>query len=1479
MKKSGFRIKSQNMKTLSLNLLYKATQTSFKCLFLILISLGGCHILSNAQLKADFSVDVNAGCSPMNVAFTNLSTYPEGTTFYWDFGNGNTSTATTPFATYTISGKYSVKLKIVNGASSDSITKTNFIEIFPLPTVAFSLNGSDKGCAPLTCEFSNQSSISDGSAMTYTWSFGDGYKSSIESPQHIYQSGGNFDVTLMAVSNHSCQAAVTKTSLTEVYEPIAKFGVDKTYSCTGNLNAQFNNLSEGGPNLNYSWQFGDGNSSTEESPAHLYANTGKFSVQLTATHPYGCTSTTKLADLIQIVKTEAKFTASADTICPNQNIILTNYSLNANAFTWKFGDGTSDKFKNTTKNYSKSGNYNIWLIASNGTCHDSIAHSINVEFVKAQFSLSDTFLCQLPQAISYNNQSINAVKWEWHLGIGQNSTAQNIVGNYPDNIKLVNDKAQFSDTLLVTSKHGCKDKMVKQNSVLVYIPTVKTYPGSLTDPKLLSGCIPFATEFSDSTIYSTASDFIAQRVWQFNNGNEITANSLPITISSPGVYPVNLTLISNKGCKFSVKEKLSVGQTVTPDFQVVGNSQICASVPVDFTITSPHMDMITNAVWDFGDGDKESFPYPPHFYTKTGNMDVKLTVYNYGCKSSVTKKNAVTIQGPYVGFRKIVDCSNQLHYQFDAKTDGATSYQWDFGDGSSPALNTPNPEHTYSNRNRYETKLIAINSQTGCTFTTSQWIDIKNPKAHITIYDATAPCPGQPFKFEALSSTDAEFFLYNGEVKKYLWQHQESGKEQFTDNAFQIAFPQKGTQHISLIIKDVNNCPDTATMQVEIFQPDIHYDVNYVSGCMPIKYQFNDKSESPASLAAWLWAFGDGQTSTLQNPLHEYADFGRYNISLEVADQYGCKNKLVSNQLVQAIEPDARFVALDSTLCEGNATTFQCISNSNIINYLWEFNDGTSSTESKPSRTFINEGSYSVKLSIVDDHDCHTSLSKPDYIKVQSYPTANFTSDALASKCYPFVVQFNNTSTGNNLASWKWNFGENNNLSLLKDPFFIYNKPGKHTVDLITYTSFGCSDTISKKDYIDVGGPYATIDVRDSICKNTDIIFKTGEAINIYDMKWDFGDGYNSPGDIVVHQYSNSGNIYPILFLRADQDNTCNKAISDTILVLNQIAKFQVTNNQTEGCMPLAVGFEDNSTNAFTWEWDFNDGSTSSLQNPTHTFAAAGNYNVSLKITHPLGCSDITKVTPITIFPLPQVGVSADTTICLGTYALLNATGGVQYAWQPSSLTNQPQNASTEANPTINTKFKVTVTDLNHCSDTATTNVWVQQPLQLDLRDTSVIIGETFSPDISDPAILNYLWEPAETVSCASCPDPDLFTLNTTNYTISITDTTNCFTTKYPFTLSVIKKYSVDVPDAFTPNGDGINDLIFVKGWGIQELIYFKVFNRLGQLIYESSDLNSGWDGSYKGIIQPIETYTYLVEVKTYDNSRLSKKGSFKLIL
>jgi gliding motility-associated-like protein len=114
---------------------------------------------------------------------------------------------------------------------------------------------------------------------------------------------------------------------------------------------------------------------------------------------------------------------------------------------------------------------------------------------------------------------------------------------------------------------------------------------------------------------------------------------------------------------------------------------------------------------------------------------------------------------------------------------------------------------------------------------------------------------------------------------------------------------------------------------------------------------------------------------------------------------------------------------------------------------------------------------------------------------------------------------------------------------------------------------------------------------------------------------------------------------------------------------------------------------------------------------------------------------------------------------------------------------------------------------------------------------------------------------------------------------VTVKDSKGCFERVNTYTVYIEGKSSVDVPTAFTPNGDGINDLINVNGWGIKKLNYFRVFNRWGELIYETTDLKSGWDGVYKGVPQNMETYVYQTEVETYvDTDPIQKTGYFKLL-
>jgi gliding motility-associated-like protein len=120
--------------------------------------------------------------------------------------------------------------------------------------------------------------------------------------------------------------------------------------------------------------------------------------------------------------------------------------------------------------------------------------------------------------------------------------------------------------------------------------------------------------------------------------------------------------------------------------------------------------------------------------------------------------------------------------------------------------------------------------------------------------------------------------------------------------------------------------------------------------------------------------------------------------------------------------------------------------------------------------------------------------------------------------------------------------------------------------------------------------------------------------------------------------------------------------------------------------------------------------------------------------------------------------------------------------------------------------------------------------------------------------------------------------LETTAFTVHIVDDVGCADTTYTIAITVRKEFSIDVAGSFTPNGDGINDVVYAKGWGIRKLLEFKIFNRWGNQVFSTDDITQGWDGSFNGQIQPVDAYVYEVKIESWDNLIRTKKGTIVLI-
>lgn len=199
----------------------------------------------------------------------------------------------------------------------------------------------------------------------------------------------------------------------------------------------------------------------------------------------------------------------------------------------------------------------------------------------------------------------------------------------------------------------------------------------------------------------------------------------------------------------------------------------------------------------------------------------------------------------------------------------------------------------------------------------------------------------------------------------------------------------------------------------------------------------------------------------------------------------------------------------------------------------------------------------------------------------------------------------------------------------------------------------------------------------------------------------------------------------------------------------------------------------------------------------------------------------------------------------------------------------------------VSTIYSLQVTDENTCvSPLVTDGIYVQQPAKEVHWDTTVIIGELVPFNAYAGSNFTYTWTPViRGLNCTNCFNPISTVTSGITYTVLIEDKPlGCFITENTFRIIVDPKTSLDVPTAFTPNGDGTNDIIYADGWGIRKLNYFKIFNRWGQLLFQTNNILEGWDGRFNGVMQNMETYVYQVSAETYTDETLTKSGTFKLI-
>ena len=1059
------------------------------------------------------------------------------------------------------------------------------------PTAAFTTNVTE-GNAPLAVQFTDQSTDN---VTAWVWDFGDGNTSTEQNPIHTYASAGNYTVNL-TVKNTAGSDAEVKTNYITVNKsggsgggeaPVANFTANVT---EGNapLAVTFNDTSAGSVTT-WLWNFGDGNTSTEQNPIHTYAAEGTYTVTLNASNAYGYNVSAPVTITV-LEPPVANFTYTPNEGNAPLTVTFNDTSTgNVTAWLWDFGDGNTSTEQNPIHTYASAGNYTVFLNASNayGFNISTVTDAVRVlEPPTAAFTATPTE-GNAPLTVTFNDTSTgNVTAWLWDFGDGNTSTGQSPVHIYTS-------AGNYSVTLNASNAYG-------YNVSAPVTITVLEPPGAAFTANVTEGNAPLTVQFTDE---STGN--VTAWSWDFGDANTSTDQNPVHTYASPGNYTVSLNASNAYG--FSTETRVDYITVLESPGAAFTANVTEGNAPLTVQFTDESTGNVTAWAWNFGDGNTSTEQGPSHIYVTAGTYTVTLNAsnaYGYNVSAPVT---ITVLEPPAAAFTANVTEGNApLTVQFtDESTGNVTAWLWDFGDGNTST--DQNPVHTYESPGNYTVSLNASNAYGFSTETRVDYITVlKSPAAAFTATPTEGNAP------LTVQFTDES----TGNVTAWLWDFGDGNTS--TEQNPVHTYESPGNYTVSLNASNAYGYNVSAPVTITVLEsPAAAFTANVTEGNAPLTVQFTD--ESTGNVTAWLWDFGDGNTSTDQNPVHTYESPGNYTVSLNASNAYGFSTETRVDYITVLKSPAAAFTA---TPTEGNApltVQFTDESTGNVTAWLWDFGDGNTSTEQNPIHTYASAGNYTVFLNASNAYGYN--VSAPVTITVLEPPVANFTYTPNEGNA-PLTVTFNDTSTGN-VTAWIWDFGDGN-TSTEQNPSHTYASPGIYTVSLNASNAYGFNvSTVT--DAVRVLEPPIAAFTATPTEGNAPLTvqFTDQSTGNVTAWAWDFGDGNTSTGQSPVHIYTSAGN-YSVT-LNASNAYGYNVSAPVTITVLEPPAA-AFTATPTEGNAPLTVQFTDESTgNVTAWLWNFGDGNTSTEQSPSHIYASPGNYTVTLNASNAYGTASLSK--------------------------------------------------------------------------------------------------------------------------------------------------------------------------------------------------------------------------------------------------------------
>ena len=1139
-------------------------------------------VAATNNVSYDFSASSTSNCEERDILFT--SSDPNLSSVSWDFGDGFSGTGTTAHHSYVNSGSYTVSMTAIDtNGCSQTIERNNYIEISQAPMASVTVSDT-LVCLGESIQFDAIYSNS----TDYSWGFGNGISASLSNTSHTYNSAGVFQAEFI-YGFGGCLDTINR-SIT-VSHPNAQFQNPSIHNCAP-VDITF--LDQTSTTTAWEWSFSNGESSTDQNPIITFVNSGDYDAQLIATDVNGCVDSITVIDAVSILNSiPDNFQPAHFSGCTPMSISFFNYAIGNGGWNWDFGDGATSNYSFPSHTYSESGTYVVSLstldslgcsfyvdtfatVTVNTLVIDSLILNLNCEDLEINFSsncsecisevwsfgdgntgnnLSTSYIypdnetyyvsyvgtsqmgcvgsklyevdlenCSVSQIIGdddsdgaddwtedstwvYNeaffsycvpftvnffNPVPDAQSWMWYFGDGETEVGPSPIHLYDSighfSLKLIYVDGGITDTLyfhnyinvlghtndiIINSINTCDGldlNFISQDTLL------ESYFWSIDGNSILTNSSRLDTMFTNNNqLYSITLTTIDTSMCAYSSSIGVISNGInpgfvfdsPICLgdslivnhnvpngyqinwnygennisnhshniySSSGNFDITAEIIDNQGCI----ENYSVGQVQViesiSNFNLISSSNLCVG---DTLYVEALEDMNSLYNWSFGNHTPLSDgPNASVIVVSPGTFDIELETGSYGCNTVTVEPSAFIVNQAIVDFNLTqTNFCLPISPQLTDMSVSPVSWNWTLGDGSTD-LNQ-NPIHTFVVEPLAQISL-EITDINGCTASISKNnIELFNVDIDISSTNACAP---EPISFTGTSQNAIE----------WLWSFGDGATS--TEQNPIHTYTDHGSYDISLIATSSSGCSDSIAYNsmLNVDEVRANFSSNSGQGCAPQAAYFSDSSYNAV---AWEWDFGNGFTSTLQNPIQIYFAGGEYSTQLIAESSSGCKDTIVSSTL-SIIGPYSDFTIVNSIICGTDSVEF--VNNSlNALSYVWIFGDGGTSTLFSPKYRYSNFGNYDISLWTADANGCQNISFQNIDISMADDPDISYTlSDTIG--CSPLSISLQANSTD---LQYQWIL-DGVNVGTLSS-YSNTLSAGIYSFMLVTQNQEGCVDTSS----------------------------------------------------------------------------------------------------------------------------------------------------------------------------------------------------------------------------------------------------------------------------------------------------------------------------------------------------------------------------------------------------------------------------------